>query len=192
MKQFDSRNIDKRAGKLLNYHIELLTNQDLKFTPEGESYYEYQRGKEDYLKIGYHKRKKLLSRTFNLEFKSVIHEIELPESFDLKLQFKGFPKITGAAFTGSKNSRKFECYFQDKQLISAVLKEAGKVEIAYVHIQYNKVSKKIEVSVCPYAGAYLWVIFPPAFYDMRLKEEEIRAVYYLVEAVTDYINRKLH
>lgn len=187
MKQFDSRNIDRRAGKLLDYHVSLLKSQNKAFTPEGQSYYCRREQREDYMKIGYNKRKKLLSRTFNLEISSVLYDIDFPEDFSLKLRFKGFPNIIGAFFQGQKTSKKYEDFFQGADLMERIICQAKKVELAYVNIRHSKAAGKTEVTVCPYAGAFLWVIFPPVFYDMRLKKEEMAAVYKTAELISDHI-----
>lgn len=191
MKQFDSRNIDKRAAKLLDHHAGLLGASGIPFIKENGNYYLYEKGSEDYMKMGYSKRKKLLSRTFNLEIQSIIHNVDFSQDFQLKLQFKGFPNITGADFKGNKKDRGFESMFQQQDLLDAILKEARKVEIAYIYIQYHKASQKMEIRVCPYAGAFLWIIFPPVFYDMRLKEEEIFSLYKTAKIITDYMIRSL-
>lgn len=189
MKQFDSRNIDRRAGKLLDYHVGLLRSQNKEFTLEGQSYYCRREEQEDYMKIGYNKRKRLLSRTFNMEVSSVLYDIDFPEDFSLKLQFKGFPNITGAFFQGQKASKKYEGFFQEADLMERILCQAKKVELAYVNIRHCKAARKTEITVCPYAGAFLWVIFPPVFYDMRLKGEEMAAVHRTAELITDHITK---
>lgn len=191
MKQFDSRNIDRRAGKLLDYHMSLLENQNKEFTLEGQSYYCRRKEQEDYMKIGYNKRKRLLSRTFNLEVSSVLYDLDFPEDFSLKLQFKGFPNITGAFFQGQKTSKKYEDFFQNRDLMESIICQAKKVELAYVKIQHCKAAGKTEIIVCPYAGAFLWVIFPPVFYDMRLKKEEMDAVYRTAELIAAHMTERL-
>ncbi|MCI8648268.1 MAG: hypothetical protein HFE76_16085 [Firmicutes bacterium] len=189
MKQFDSRNIDRRAGRLLDYHVGLLKGQHDEFALEGQSYYCRKGEQEAYMKIGYNKRKKLLSRTFNLEVSSILYDIDFPEDFSLKLRFKGFPNITGAFFQGQKTSKKYESFFQQADLMEHITYQAKKVELAYVNIQHSKAARKMEITVCPYAGAFLWVIFPPVFYDMRLKREEMVAVHRTAELITEHITK---
>lgn len=191
MKQFDSRNIDRRAGKLLDYHVGLLRSQNKEFTLEGQSYYCRTEGGEDYIKIGYNKRKKLLSRTFNLEVSSILYDLDFPEDFSLKLRFKGFPKITGAFFQGQKASKKYESLFQRGHLMENIICQAKKAELAYVKVQHRKAARKTEITVCPYAGAFLWVIFPPVFYDMRLNKEEMDAVYRTAELIAAHMTEHL-
>lgn len=191
MKQFDSRNIDKRAERLLRYHAGLLMEKGIPMVKENENYYIYDQNKEDYMKMGYSKTKKLLSRTFNLEIKSVIHDLDFSEDFRLKMQFKGFPNITDAYFKSQKGNRRYEAFFQDPSFMESIVKEAKKVELAYIYIQYHKASRKMEIRVCPYAGAFLWVIFPPVFYDMRLKEEELSSVYKIAEMMKHYVVHNL-
>ena len=51
MKQFDSRNIDKRAERLLRYHAGLLMEKGIPMVKENENYYIYDQNKEDYMKM---------------------------------------------------------------------------------------------------------------------------------------------
>lgn len=190
MNPFDSRRIDIRAKRLLEYHINLLNADKLGFVNDQGSYYRYNEKNEDYFKIGYHKRKKLLSQTFNFVITSVIYNVEFTEDFQLKLQFKGFPHITSASFVGMKTSKKFETLFQDQKLMDALVREAKKVEIGYIRVQYWRAARKLEITVCPYAGAFLWIIFPPVFHDLRLKKDEVKSVYKMAELITKYIKKR--
>ena len=186
---FDVKNIDRRADRLLEYHIGLLVSKGKAFEKDQEAYYCFEESQENFLRIGYTKTKKLLSRTFNLEVKQVISNIAFNDSFKLRLRFKGFKEISGASFIPEKGSEGYEAFFNDTQLLNFLCKRAKEVELAYVKIEYHKELNQIEIKICPYAGAFLWVVVPPVFYDMKLTDCEIQALMEMAELLKSYINR---
>lgn len=185
---FDVKNIYRRADRLLEYHIGLLVSKGKAFEKDGEAYYSFEESEEDFLRIGYTKTKKLLSRTFNFEVKQVINNIAFNDSFKLKLRFKGFKEISGASFVPEKGDQGYEAFFNDAQLLDRLWKRAKEVELAYVKIEYQKELNRLEIKICPYAGAFLWVVVPPVFYDMKLTDCEIQALMELAELLKSYIN----
>lgn len=186
---FDVKNVYRRADRLLDYHIGLLASTGKSFEKDGEAYYYFEESKEDFLRIGYTKTKKLLSRTFNLEIKQIINNIDFDNSFKLNLRFKGFKEINGASFVPEKGSESYEDLFNDAQLLDLLWHKAKEVELAYVKIEYRKRLNQIEIRICPYAGAFLWVVVPPVFYDMKLKDGEAKALIEIVDLFKSYIKQ---
>lgn len=187
---FDVKNITKRADRLMNYHIEILNQMGNRFERDGENFYSYDCNGEDYLRVGYNKSKKLLSRTFNLEIKQIINNIEFADSFRLKLRFQGFKEINGARFVSEKGKNLtsgYEDLFNNEALLEKIWKLAKQVEIAYVKIEYLKSINRFEILVCPYAGAFLWVVVPPVFYDMKLKKQELESLLEMVQVMKEYV-----
>lgn len=187
---FDARNIEKRAGRLMDYHIEILNQLGNRFERDGESYFCYDPKSQDYLRVGYNKNKKFLSRTFNLEIKQVIRDIAFEDSFKLKLRFQGFKEINGARFVSEKEkglSQGYESLFNNNALLEKIWRLAKEVELAYVKIEYIKKINQLEIRVCPYAGAFLWVVVPPVFYDMKLKQQELDNLMKLVGVLKHYV-----
>lgn len=173
---FDIKNITRRADRLLNYHVEILNNIGNHFQRDCESFYSYDSKNEDYLRVGYSKTKKMLSRTFNLEIKQVINNIKFDDNFKIKLRFQGVKEIKGARFVSEKGqdlASGYEDLFNSNALLEKILKVSKRVEIAYVKIEYLKINSQLEIRVCPYAGAFLWVVVPPIFYDMKLNKQEL-------------------
>jgi hypothetical protein len=175
MRFFDIKNIDKRADRLMKHHISLLSDMGKVFEKDGDFYY-CSGSDDDYLRIGYSKTKKMLSRTFNFEMKQMINNIDFDDSFNIKLRFQGFKEITGGRFIPGKGSEGYEAFFNESPFLEEFCRKAKEIEIAYVKIEYKKNSQQLELTICPYAGAFLWVVVPPVFYDMKLKEKEIVAL----------------
>jgi hypothetical protein len=187
---FDARNITRRADRLMKYHIEMLNQMGNFFEPDGEGYLSYDSGSEDYLRVGYNKSKKMLSRTFNLEIKQVIKNIEFDDSFKIKLRFQGLKEITGGKFVSEKGkdaSSGYEALFNDSVLLDKICRLAKEVEMAYIRIEYIKRSNQLEIRICPYAGAFLWVVVPPVFYDMKLKKPEMESLIKMIGTLKDYV-----
>lgn len=187
---FDVKNITRRADRLMNYHVELLNKQGNNFQRDGEYFYSYDPESEDYLRIGYNKSKKLLSRTFNLEIKQVIKNIEFEDSFKIKLRFQGLKEITGAKFVAEKGKDTkdgYEDFFNNPALLEKIWKLAKQVEMAYVKIEYLKKINQLEIRISPYAGAFLWVVVPPVFYDMKLREPELATLLNMIGVMKGYV-----
>lgn len=173
---------DRRVRELLDYHIDLLGSKSNKLHPAKmeQAYYHstVPWGREDdSFRIGYNMRKKFISRTFDLVFSTTVNDVNFDEKFELRLKFTGFPDIKTAYFKGGKGQEKYERYFNDEKLLN-VLKEYAKiVDIGYILVSYNYAARKLTIKVCPYPGAYLWIIFPPVFYKIPLKREETEALW---------------
>jgi hypothetical protein len=187
---FDIKNITRRADRLMNYHIEMLNQLGYNFERDGEGFLSYDSGSEDYLRVGYNKNKKMLSRTFNLEIKQVIKNIEFEDSFKIKLRFQGFKEINGALFVSEKAKGKasgYEDLFNNKAMLEKIWKLAKEVEMAYVKIEYIKRNNQLEIRICPYAGAFLWVVVPPIFYDMKLRQPELVSLMKMIGVMKEYV-----
>jgi hypothetical protein len=189
MKIFDSRNVYRKADRLLEYHIGLLGVKGRNFEKDGEAYYSYNESGDEYLRAGYTTTKKLLSRTFNFELKQVISNIDFDDDFKLKLRFSGFKEISSAIFMPVKGFKGCEDYFNDPELLTFLAKKAKQVELAYIIIEYRKRPSQIEIRICPYAGAFLWVVVPPVFYDMKLRDNEIKTLMEITELLKSYIEK---
>jgi hypothetical protein len=187
---FDIRNITRRADRLMNYHIAMLNQMGNNFERDGESFFCYAPDGEDYLRVGYQKNKKFLSRTFNLEIKQVLKNIEFEQSFKIKLRFQGFKEINGARFV-SENGKGFasgyEELFNNPAFLETIWKLAKEVEMAYVKIEYNKKISQLDIRICPYAGAFLWVVVPPIFYDMKLRQPELDSLMKMIGVMKEYV-----
>jgi len=187
---FDVKNITRRADRLMNYHVEILNKLGNDFQRDGEYFYNYDPDSEDYLRVGYNKTKKMLSRTFNLEIKQVIKNIEFDDSFKIKLRFKGLKEINGATFVVERTNNTISGYedlFNDRAFLEKIWKLAKQIEMAYVKIEYIKRSSQLEIRISPYAGAFLWVVVPPVFYDMKLKQPELETLMKMIGVMKDYV-----
>lgn len=172
----------KRVKDLLDDHIRMLTKKNRTFTNiRDEGYYLDQvvnpDNEDDYIKIGYTMQKKFISRTFCLEFRTTVNGVYLPKDFSLKLNFKGFPHIESAYFKGKKGSEKYEEAFNDNGLLSRLKKVAEIIDIDFILIEYNKSLGAFIIRISPIPGGIIWIVFPPLYYKMKLKQEEIDALW---------------
>ena len=181
-KKVNSGLATKRVKDLLDEHIRMLTRKNRTFQViRDEGYYLDQPinpdNPEDYVKIGYILQKKFLTRTFCLEFRTAIKDVYFPEEFKLKLNFRGFPQIERVYFKGKKESEKYEKYFNDTGLLEKLKRIALIVDIDFVTIEYNRSLAALIIRVAPIPGGVIWIVFPPLYYKMPLKQIEIDALW---------------
>ncbi|MDO4869979.1 MAG: hypothetical protein Q4A65_06850 [Bacillota bacterium] len=173
---------DKRVRELLDFHVGMLGSKKnkLEFDEREKAYYLKDvpwSAEDDYFRIGYNMRKRFISRTFDLVFSTTINDVDFNGSFDLRLKFTGFPNVKTAYFKAGKGKQKYEKYFNDEKLLATLRKYASIVDIGYIVIEYNEPAGRLKIKVCPYPGAYLWIIFPPVFYKIPLKDGEMEALW---------------
>lgn len=132
---------------------------------------------EDYVKIGYLLQKKFISRSFNMELRTIINDVYLPENFTLKLKFTGFTKIEAAYFQGKKESKNYEAFFNEPILLERLEKIAKIIDIEFILIEYNKSLNAFIIRVAPIPGSIIWIVFPPLYFKMPLKHEEMNALW---------------
>ncbi len=173
---------DKRVRDLLEYHIDLLSRKNRSFNKNTleEAYYlkELPHAEEDdYLRVGYSLKKKLLTRTFNFEIVTTLNEIYFKNPFILTMKFTGFPDIQAAYFKGKKGESSYEAIFNDKKLVDRIIDNARKVDIGYVRVEYQDKAGKLIIKVCPYAGAFLWILVPPILQKIPLNKKELDALW---------------
>lgn len=181
MNIFNINNVTKHAVRALESHMDILINSGENFEKTDDKFYKYfESGCQDYMKVSYNLVKKIISRTFNMEFVTVIKNVKFDNSFLLNLKYSGFPHTTDVYFQGEKNQKskeQIEILFNDENLKKELLKSVSQVDLSYCKIEYNSISNDIKISICPYAGSYLWVVFPPVFYSLKLSEKEMIALY---------------
>lgn len=186
----------KRVRDLLDYHIDMLTKPNRKFYMlRDEGYYLESdinpKNSDDYVKIGYSLSKKFLTRTYNFEIKTVFLGVDFRDSFDLKLKFSGFPKIEVVYFGSKKKNEEYVRLYNDSGLIEKLKNIARKVDIGYITISFNKHAQRLDITVSPIAGAFLWVVFPPIFQKIALKQEEIDALWEAMIAIRKHTEKLL-
>jgi hypothetical protein len=179
-----NRAINGRAARLLDDHVEKLGSLASKFTPENGAYY-YEIADGDTMRIGYNPTKKLLTKTFNLEFVHRIESVDFPDDFKGRIKFRGMKEIDAAFFSLAKKNGRIEKILNDPKIIGKILKYARKVDLAYIRLEYIKRNGALTLTVVPYSGAYMWVKIPPVFYGMKLRDDEVRSLYALTKEVGD-------
>lgn len=181
-KKANSGMATKRLKDLLDDHIQMLTGKNRTFqVMRDEGYYLEQRinpdNPDDTVKIGYTMQKKLLTRSFCLEFRTVVNDIHFSENFLLKLNFAGFPHTNTVFFKGKKESEKYAESFNKPQLLEKLKRTAGMVDIDFITIEYSKSRAAFTIRISPIPGGAIWIVFPPVFFKMKLKQEEIDALW---------------
>lgn len=172
----------KRVKDLLDEHISMLTKKNRTFQNiRDEGYYLEQDidpdNKDDYVKIGYTMQKKFLSRTFCLEFRTAVSGVYFEENFTLRLSFRGFTDISSVYFKGKKEGEKYADYFNDLDLLNKLKNIAKTIDLDFITIDYNKSLAAFIIRVAPIPGGVIWIVFPPLYYKMRLKQDEIDALW---------------
>jgi hypothetical protein len=190
MKQFDMGNIRQQAVRLLDNHMNMLDTRFGDFLPLDGGYCQENETSGDFFKIGYNENNKLLSRVYNLEFRLTMPGLDFPSDFRARIRFRGFREIQSASFIIDTKDKSADGQLNDPELLSLIVVAAREVDLASIRLEYVKRSGVLTLSVMPYAGAYVWVKFPPAFYGMKLKKEEMNALCRLTAAVCAWVEKR--
>lgn len=169
---------EKKAIMLFNDHMEefsqFLGSYRKRNGEKGLCYYFENYSKYSWTKITYMSTKKLLSKTYFIDFTFVIDNLDMKDDWQAKLIFTGAIKMTGAKLKYISGDKLIiNKLNEDLELMEGVLKCSKKVDIYSMTLEYVSRTRQLKVIITPYNGGYLWIKFPPVFYPMRLSTEEV-------------------
>jgi hypothetical protein len=193
MKQFSIANIDRKAEKLMKEHVENIVPLYGEFKKQGDWYYTEENEKGDYVSAGYYFSKKLLTKVYNFQISLVLQNIDFDEDFSIESSFKGMVNIKDISFKVKGNrSCMAERLNKDKVLKKKICDIAKHIDLTNISLKYSMYDKELKISINPYAGAFIWLKFPPVFYGIRLKESEYKSLYKLLNYLKSYLCQKSH
>jgi hypothetical protein len=183
------KNVESRAAALLEHHMSLLGGGLGGFDGGGMSYARADEGAGVSSAIGYGRRDRFMTRTYDLSFSVRIEGADLGDSFKARLKFRGMRQIETGFFDIRPEHAEAERIFNDPRLIERIVGASRQVDIATVTAEYSAGTETLTVKVVPYAGAFLWVKMPPVYYPLKLRADEMRALVDLLGQIEDYLRK---
>jgi uncharacterized UPF0146 family protein len=121
-----------------------------------------------------------------MELKILIGNIDIGKDFSAKIGFKGQTRITNAIFKIKNSTKKIDSLLNNETLLNYIIDIAGKVDIAKMKMDYFGRSKTLAIKIYPYGGAMLWLKIPPIYFPIKLHDNEMKALYALMQKVGNY------
>jgi hypothetical protein len=64
-----------------------------------------------------------------------------------------------------------------------------KVQIEFMEIKYSSDEKKLKIKIIPYAGSMIWMIIPPIAYQVKIWDEELKAISEIINLLYNYTKK---
>jgi hypothetical protein len=128
---------------------------------------------------------KFLSRTYAMRFtlkltnpKGSVGFAGISDGdFDARCVFSGMTSVDAVYFKVLKGNKKAVRELLEVSAITeAIISVSRKVVIARIDVRYDSVADVLSIDIAPYAGAYVWIKFPPFSRAIPLRPEELRAI----------------
>jgi hypothetical protein len=174
---FASENVRKKAEKLL---LRLETDlRDAGFFPEWMqgSWRLDKEGSPWRIDCGYEIGNKFLTKVYCLYFRLTLDECEFADDFEARCEFLGGINIKDVIFRRRKGSSpEIEALCDDRALADSICGAAGKFDIETIYVRCNRALGTLSIEIKPYAGAFVWVKFPPLTKQIPLRSDETAAL----------------
>lgn len=141
--------------------------------------------------LGYRLRRKLLSRIYHLQIKMDITSFirRQMSPYQLNLKVHGVARISrylDATGAGAEEGAKIG----GRLLAAGVVEELAKgVDLENLSISWQPEMSNWEVTVEPYPGSYVYTVFPPMTYSVKLKDSEAKAIRNFLVVLSDMMER---
>ncbi|MDR3224734.1 MAG: hypothetical protein LBT52_00355 [Clostridiales Family XIII bacterium] len=185
------KNVDSRAAALLEYHLSLLGTDFGSFDSGTMAYVREDAKTGSAVSICYGEKNKFMSKTYDLIFKIRIPEVNLGDSFKARLKFRGMKQIDAGFFEIKPDHEVAHALLNDTELMDEIVTCSRQADIAVMTVVYSEGAEALTVQITPYAGAFMWVKLPPVYYPLKLKPEEMKALYALTGDVEKYLIRRI-
>ncbi len=183
-------NISRKAFGALRGHAGLFMECGMLDQQEHSGVISLQNHKTS-LDLLFHVRRKLLSRVYHLRIVSRMvpkngHGSDDHYRLGLKVsgirRFKHRFSIHGKGHVAGKA-------LADQLILSGLIQQLTEnVTIEHLSISWNPESCQWLVSVGPYPGSYVYLIFPPMKQNVKLRKTEANALYDFIEGLGDFLN----
>lgn len=128
--------------------------------------------------LGYRLQWKLLARIYHLRvtMEVVSNVREQPGPYRLDLRTRGVANVVrDFEVSGAETRAGFE--MSDRLISSGVVEElASAMDLENLSITWSPETKIWKVALEPYPGSYVYTVFPPMAYAVRLKKSEVMAI----------------
>jgi hypothetical protein len=143
---------------------------------------------EDTLLLKQEIKDSFFSKIYRMECVANIRNISELEDFGCKLELKGMINTKGSLVKSWGDSQFVNSFNKSKNLVdlNILLK---KVQIEFMEIKYSSDEKKLKIKIIPYAGSMIWMIIPPIAYQVKIWDEELKAISEIINLLYNYTKK---
>lgn len=191
MDNFAAENVRKKAESMLKDHAAVIGEFGAAMKLEGGAYYIHNDDTDDYIRFGYDVSNKFLTKLYGMSVKIVSHNIVLGADFEAMCIFTGAFRMEGVYFKRLKGDMAaVDRLNSQAALMNRIFLAAKKFDIESIRIKYCREGGILEVKIKPYAGAFVWIKFPPVTRKIPLQNDELEEIYHLTIFIQNCLSRR--
>ncbi|MDR2295360.1 MAG: hypothetical protein LBD95_01050 [Clostridiales Family XIII bacterium] len=174
---FASENVRKKAEKqLLRLGPELRLSGCVPMWDQGV-WHLNETNSDWQTRCGFKIDNKFLTKVYGLCMWMTLKGCAFESDYEASCEFLGAAKIRGVVFRRRKGRlSEMESLCADPDLADAICRAAEKFDIETIRIRCDRMRGTLSVEIRPYAGAFVWVKFPPITKQIPLRPDETAAL----------------
>jgi len=186
-KMLDPKNVTTRADRMMRDHLGMFEKYFGSYEREGSRYC-FDFNDNTLVKVYYENYSKLLTKTFSTTIKITVSKVNMKKSWKAKLNLSGKVKVEKIALKAlDPDSRDMvDELNENTEWIGTMFSLFKDFDIQGLTMEYRKEEQEMDIIIRPYPGAFIWVKMPPIYYDIRLKQEEIKRIYEITELFSKF------
>ena len=125
------------------------------------------------------------SKIYRMECIVSINNVTGLEDFEYKLELKGMWDTKGSLVKVWGDEELADSFNSSPLLqhLNALLKQ---VQIEFLQIKYSSDEERLMIRLIPYAGSMVWMMIPPVAYQVKIWDEELKAVSEIIKLLYNY------
>ncbi|MDR2089258.1 MAG: hypothetical protein LBP73_07880 [Clostridiales Family XIII bacterium] len=144
------------------------------------------------LYCGFTINNKFLTKVYCMYMRVTLEGCSFESDFETSCEFLGTTKIKGVIFKRRKGkAAEVESLCDDPGLADAICLAAEKFDIETICIRCDRTIGTLSIEIRPYAGAFVWVKFPPIAKQIPLRSDEIAALCELTLFMKEHFSKGL-
>lgn len=184
----NSNNEIQKANLLLAEHANLFSNYLGAFFKDDNNptavYYFDEYSKYARTELCYKAKTKLFSSLYSLKVRTIMKHVVMDENWKGNVEFTGNLSVKGARIkVKGEKKETIRMLNKDEELMDGFVICNECTDLLPAEIIYKKERKELEISIYPYAGAFICIKIPPVFYPLRMNKEEIYAICRLINVL---------
>ena len=181
----NSNNEIQKANLLLAEHANLFSNYLGAFFKDNHNptavYYFDEYSKYARTELCYKAKTKLFSSLYSLKVRTIMTHVVMDENWNGSVEFTGRLSVKGARIkVKGEKKEMISILNKDEELMNGFVICNKCTDLLPAEIIYKKERTELEISIYPYAGAFICIKIPPVFYPLRMNKEEIYAICRLI------------
>ena len=125
------------------------------------------------------------SKIYRMECVININNVTGLEDFEYKLELKGIWDTKGSLVKIWGDEELADSFNSSPMFpnFNALLKQ---VQIEFLQIKYSSDAERLTIRLIPYAGSMVWMMIPPIAYQVKIWDEELKAVSEIIKLLYNY------